>query len=60
VIPSLIEPYVRLLHETDSLRNLGPLQHNLATPACQGCSAGQKLKVSCVYFESTFLINKDR
>jgi hypothetical protein len=60
IIPMLIEPYLRLLRETQSLRNLTALQQNSA-PACDGCSGGRNLRVSCVYFESTscLAVNED-
>jgi hypothetical protein len=57
IIPMLIEPYLRLLRETQSLRNLTALQQNLAPPACDGCSSGRSLRVSCVYFESMSFIS---
>ncbi|RDB30787.1 hypothetical protein Hypma_005865 [Hypsizygus marmoreus] len=44
VIPALLAPYLTVLHESGSLRNLEP-----ATEACP-CSAS-KVEVVCVYFE---------
>jgi hypothetical protein len=46
IIPMLIEPYLHLLRETQSLRNLTTLQQNSAPPACDGCSGGRNLRVS--------------
>jgi hypothetical protein len=57
IIPMLIEPYLRLLRETQSLHNLTTLQQNEASPACDGCSGGRSLRVSCVYFESMSFIS---
>ena len=54
-IPMLIEPYLRLLRETESLRNMTAVQQNSVSQACNGCSDGRRLTVSCVYFESMFI-----
>lgn len=50
IIPVLIQPYVILLHETDSLRKMENIRDRVT---CLGCSAGHELEVSCVFFDST-------
>lgn len=53
VIPMLIEPYVALLRESNSLRNLD----NFRNPAhCEGCTNGSNLVVSCIYFNSMLTV----
>lgn len=49
VIPTLVKPYLSLLRETNSLRDLEKVR---STRGCQGCSDGQMLEVSCVFFNS--------
>ncbi|PPQ96562.1 hypothetical protein CVT26_006290 [Gymnopilus dilepis] len=48
VIPSMIKPYVSLLKETESLRNLNAAR---ARKLCKGCRGKSTLQVSCIYFE---------
>jgi len=50
VLPAMLNPYLQLLRETDSLRNLSSMPRLLA---CLGCFGQRKLTVSCIYFEST-------
>lgn len=49
ILPTLMEPYFKLLHETDSLRNMEQVRH---THGCPGCDFGKALKVTLVFFES--------
>jgi hypothetical protein len=49
VIPMLLEPYLELLKESESLRDLMSVRGRLG---CRGCVDGQNLDVVCVYFES--------
>lgn len=49
----LLKPYVALLHETDSLRNLEKVRGD---KGCTGCPNGQSLEVSCILFNSMWLI----
>ena len=49
VIPEMLQPYMTLLHETDSLRNL---ETTRKTPSCNGCDKGRMLNVICIYFNS--------
>lgn len=51
ILPALMEPYMKLLRDTDSLRNMHVTK--LAV-GCTGCQSGRLLKVSCVFFESMF------
>jgi len=55
IIPLLLEPYMCLLRETESLRNLAVWRQNSVLRACDGCSAGHVLRISCIYFESMCL-----
>jgi hypothetical protein len=52
IIPMLMEPYISLLHETESLRNLDSFHRVSTSPGCKGCGAGRHMNVSCIYFES--------
>lgn len=49
VLPALMAPYVKLLRETESLRNMAEVR---LRRGCEGCSEGKSLKVSCIFFES--------
>jgi len=49
IIPALLKPYVALLRETDSLRELDSARNHRG---CSGCSLGRRLEVSCIFFES--------
>ena len=57
VLPSLMEPYVKLLHETDSLRDMAQVR---SRRQCTGCGSGRQLNVACIFFErklsSLFLV----
>jgi len=53
IIPMLLEPYVELLRESNSLRDLSGVRNS---QGCKGCVEGRKLEVVCVYFESMFSI----
>lgn len=48
VLPSLMEPYVKLLHETDSLRDMVQVR---SRRQCTGCESGRQLNVACIFFE---------
>ena len=52
VLPSLMEPYIQLLAETESLRNMADVRQR---EGCQGCPLGRELKVACIFFESKCL-----
>jgi len=52
VIPAMLEPYMELLRESDSLRDLSSARMHRG---CKGCGDGRSLEVVCVYFESRFL-----
>ncbi|PPQ72968.1 hypothetical protein CVT26_014513 [Gymnopilus dilepis] len=48
IIPEMLEPYVSLLRETNSLRDMSlPRERKL----CKGCSDQISLEVLCVYFD---------
>lgn len=49
-IPMLIQPYMKLVQRTSSLRHR---DISFTEGACTGCSTGRLLSVSCVFFEST-------
>lgn len=53
IIPALLKPYMTFLRETDSLR-----EQNRASGSqcCTGCAVGRILEVSCIYFNSAFLL----
>jgi len=51
IIPMLLHPYIHLLHETESLRNLSTLRRSLHPSACT-CVKPRLLKVACIFFES--------
>ncbi|KAF8868702.1 hypothetical protein CPB84DRAFT_1695554 [Gymnopilus junonius] len=48
VIPGMLEPYVALMRETDSLRDLSAAR---SRKLCSGCEGYSSLEVSCIYFE---------
>ena len=48
VLPSLMEPYVKLLHETDSLQDMVQVR---SQRQCTGCASGRQLNVACIFFE---------
>jgi len=52
VIPALLQPYMTLLRETEGLRDINSKRQ---VDACVGCSEGQLLNVTCVYFESRLI-----
>jgi len=54
VIPAMLEPYMELLRESDSLRDLSSARRHRG---CKGCGNGRSLEVVCVYFESRFLFS---
>ena len=49
IIPEMLEPYVSLLRETSSLRNMSSA-HN--RKLCTGCANYKSSEVLCVYFDS--------
>lgn len=49
VIPKMLQPYVSLLRETNSLRDLSSAR---SQEICGGCTDHSSLEVSCIYFES--------
>ena len=51
IIPAMLEPFMELLRESESLRSLSNARNH---QGCQGCEGGQRLEVVCVYFESMF------
>lgn len=48
VIPAMLSPYLDLLQETESLRNIGS---EIRARGCSGCSKGSTKDISCIYFE---------
>lgn len=53
VIPSLLQPYLRLLRVTDSLRNL---HHNEELECTCGHTQLRKLTVTCLFFDGELLL----
>jgi len=53
IIPAMLEPYMELLRESESLRDLSGARNH---QGCQGCGSGRCLEVICIYFESMFPI----
>ena len=58
VIPSMIQPYLKLLRESENLRKMDGAR---AKVGCTGCGQ-RRLGVSCIYFERrpSIYITKDR
>jgi hypothetical protein len=54
-IPLLLQPYIHLLRETESLRDLSVLQQRLRRSSC-GCNNPRPQNVVCIFFESKFNI----
>lgn len=52
IIPALLQPYMILMEETQSLRETSSLQ---SSQLCKGCENGRLIHVSCVFFNSKFL-----
>jgi hypothetical protein len=55
-IPLLLQPYIHLLRETASLRNLSGLRQHFHPSSCS-CINPHLLNVACIYFESKFCIS---
>jgi hypothetical protein len=53
VIPAMLGPYLRLLRETESLRNMSAVRRE---HLCSGCPGFRNMEISCVYFDSVFSI----
>ena len=51
IIPEMLAPYVSLLRETKSLRDMSPARKR---KLCNGCTDQTTSEVLCVYFDSTF------
>ena len=49
ILPALMEPYIQLLRETDSLQDMSGVRQ---IAGCSGCHSGRSLKVACIFFES--------
>ena len=49
ITPVLLKPYMSLMQETESLRNIGMIR---GRTGCKGCANGRMLDVSCIYFNS--------
>jgi len=49
IIPALLKPYMSLMQETESLRNIGMVR---GQTGCKGCANGRMLDFSCIYFNS--------
>jgi hypothetical protein len=49
IIPALLEPYLELLRESESLRDVSDARN---IQGCKGCQGKRQLEVVCVYFES--------
>lgn len=54
IIPILLQPYMILMEETQSLRDTSALKD---TQHCQGCEKGRIIHVSCLFFNSKFFCN---
>jgi len=54
IIPALLKPYMSLMRETESLRNINMVRDRRG---CAGCMNGRVLDISCIYFnsKSTFI-----
>jgi hypothetical protein len=50
-IPLLLQPYIHLLHETESLRDLRAFRQQSRRSSCR-CTNPQPLNVACIFFES--------
>ena len=48
LIPAMVQPYLKLLRDTESLRLLPPVR-NVAS--CAGCTVGQMMEVYCMFFD---------
>lgn len=48
VIPAMVQPYLQLLRETGSLRDLTFVRKGVL---CSGCVSGRVLEVFCVFFD---------
>ena len=53
IIPALLRPYLQLLRETSGLRVMDSVRRK----GCRGCDGVRQLTVSCIFFESRFLIS---
>jgi len=53
IIPALLKPYMSLMQETESLRNIGLVR---GRKGCSECMDGRLLDVSCIYFNSEFSV----
>jgi len=51
IIPALLEPYLELLKESESLRDLSGARN---IQGCKGCQGKRQLEIVCVYFESKY------
>ena len=52
IIPKMLRPYVTLLRETDSLRDMSSVR---GRAVCSGCATQTVLEVSCMFFDSLCL-----
>jgi len=48
VIPAMVQPYLKLLCDTESLRCLPPVRN---VSSCGGCMVGRVVDVYCVFFD---------
>ena len=53
IIPLLLQPYIHLLRETRSLRDLSMLRQRLRHSSCR-CNNPRLQNVACIFFESKF------
>lgn len=51
VLPSMVKPFMELLHTTSSLRDLGMVRWS---GGCAGCISGRVLGVFCIFVDSEF------
>ena len=56
IIPMLLRPYICLLHETESLRNLSTLWRSSHHSTC-ACDKPCLLKVACIFFQSKYCLS---
>ncbi len=53
IIPQLLQPYMILMQETASLRNVDNIKE---TNRCMGCEKGRQISIQCIFFNSKFSV----
>ncbi len=54
IIPQLLQPYMILMQETASLRNVDNIKE---TNRCMGCENGRQISIQCIFFNSKFSVS---